>query len=159
MLDQASKASDIRAALKANKYVLSNRYITSSQAHQTSRFGSHEEREKFLQWIDKAGYQTLNMPREDIVLVLYVPTEISLQLAREKSAKGRKDYSTVREIAEENSEHQKRSADMYLELCDRFDHWHLIDCSDCPDKILTNKSKTALIIKKLESLQAIPEQQ
>lgn len=129
-MDQASPREDIERWKKEGKFVLSNRYLSSSLAHQTAKL-DEDERENFIEWLLEAGYKWLGMVREDLVIVLYFPPEISFRLANEKNARKRKKYITgSKEIAEESLEHQRRAADMYLELSKRFNHWKLINCAD-----------------------------
>ncbi len=144
MLDQASRGPSIRQALAEGKLVLSNRYLTSSMAHQTARFNSPAEQQEFLEWVQEAGYTHLNMPKPDLVIVLYVPPVISYQLARDAQQRKTNAYSE-KDIAEENLEHQEKSAYMYQTLCNTYPEWVLIQCIDEEGNLLDIKSIHQLV--------------
>lgn len=127
LLDQASKKDEINSWLNSGKYVLANRYINSSMGHQCARFNNESDQKRFLEYIMQSGYEELGVVKEDIVIVLYVDPEISRN--NYKKAQGKKKYiKNGRDIAEENFDHQVKSAKMYKKLSERFDHWHLINC-------------------------------
>jgi dTMP kinase len=153
MLDQASRGDDIKNWKKEGKYILSNRYITSSMGHQTAKFPK-EEQEEYLRWLLEAGYKWLKVAREDLVIVLYVPPEISAKLVNGKDAKGRKKYlKNKKDIAEKNLEHQEKAAEVYVNLCKRFKHWKLINCVDKKGKLKGKNEIQKKILKLLEELE------
>lgn len=129
MLDQASKADDIKKWLSEGKIVLSNRYITSSMIHQASKFELVEDQNKFLDWLEEYGYGELGVVKENLLIFLHVPTEISFQLANNTESRNRKSkHGMQNDIAEKNYKHQKDSCNMALRLCEEKDHWVKIEC-------------------------------
>lgn len=151
MLDQASKAESIQKDLDSGKIVLSNRYITSSMAHQTSRL-PRKQQEHFLNWVQKAGYDNLGVVREDLVIILFFPPKMTYSFLKNKDAQERKKYSKKgREIAEENFEHQKESARMYKKLCEKYDHWKLVNCTDSKGNVKPIEMISQEIVSLLKS--------
>lgn len=151
-LDQASRRKDIIKWKGEGKFVLSNRYLSSSMGHQTAKLPD-DEQEDFLRWLLEAGYKHLKMVREDLVIVLYVPVEYSFKLANSKKSKERKKYITNgKEIAESNFEHQSRAVDTFVSLCKRFDHWKLVECVDEKNRLRSKKAIQAEILKILHNL-------
>lgn len=151
MLDQASKAKDIEKSLSQGKIVLSNRYITSSMAHQTSRM-PRSKQESYLNWMTKAGYEELGLIKEDLVIVLHFPPKMTYEFLKNEDAKERKKYSKKgREIAEENFEHQKASAAMYKKLCEKYKHWRLINCVEKGNKVKSIQQINLEIIELLKN--------
>lgn len=139
MLDQASKKEEINAWLKNGDVVLSNRYITSSMIHQTARL-PEDEQEEFIEWLHEAGYGELGVVLEDHVIILYVDPNVSKELLNDTKTGERKTYTVKpKDIAEEDLDHQKRSAAMAKKFCGMFDHWHLIDCNTVDGGIRTRE--------------------
>jgi len=148
-LDQAGSRKDIIRWKKEGKFILSNRYISSSLAHQTAKL-PEEEQESFVKWLLEAGYKWLQMVKEDLVIFLYIPAEISFRLARDAKARNRKKYiENGREIAEENFDHQSKAAEMYLHLTERFEHWKLVNCVDSKNRLRSKRDIQAEILRLL----------
>lgn len=145
MLDQASQKDIIRQKLAEGSMVLSNRYLTSSMAHQTAKL-PEKKRTEFLQWLMEAGYTQLEMPKPDLVIVLYLPPEISMQLSKQ-AHNNRKKYAQTREIAEDHVEHQQKSAQMYKNLCAQFPEWQLIECTTKAGELLSIEAIHAKVLK------------
>lgn len=158
LLDQASAREDILKWKNEGRYILANRYITSSMGHQTAKLPRNEQ-EAFLTWLMEAGYKQLGLIKEDLVIVLYMPVEISAKLVKTKDCRKRKKYrQNGREIAEEDLDHQKRAAAMYLKLCEKFDHWHLVKCINEKGKLKSKEEIQKEILKVLMSLDIFDEQ-
>lgn len=127
-LDRLTARKQIQDWLEAGDYVIADRYTSASMAHQTAKV-LPKERKDFLRWVEEMEYQHHKIPREDIVVFLYVPVEVSQGLvdAKHKRAyvKGKK-----RDIAEASREHQREALKVYLELAKTKKHWVKIDCVD-----------------------------
>lgn len=150
MLDQATQAENIRSALANKKTVLSNRYITSSMAHQASKMHTEAESWEFVDWLHEAGYKQLKMPKPDLVIVLYLPPEISTK--RAQAEQGKKHlYSKQGDIAEDNLNHQLDSAAMYQKLCKKFPEWQMIDCTNAKGSQLSIEKTQELVQAKIKS--------
>ncbi len=125
-LDQASRSEEINEYLAKGIWVVSNRYATSTMAHQTARFSSTTEKDKFFSWFEEVS-KKLGIIRQDLVFVLYADPIITNQLAQ--SDIQRKKYANGKiDIAEANFDHQKASAEEYKRLSKIIDTWVLVDC-------------------------------
>ena len=107
-LDRYAAAENIRAALKAGKVVLVDRYTGSNMAHQGTKFSHADQRRGYFIWLDNLEFEMLRIPRPDTNLVLHVPAEVSQQLL----AKTEK----TRDIHETDLEHLKRSVEVFNDL-------------------------------------------
>ena len=126
-MDRAEAKDKLYQWLNSGNLVVLDRYVSSNMAHQTGRLPK-KERSKFLKWLEEMEYKVNNVPREDIVIYLYVPYKISLALLEqrknEKHLKGKKD------IVEKDGEYLKKAEETYLFLNKRFSHWVRINCID-----------------------------
>lgn len=134
-MDRASAKRTMDSWLKEGNIVLSNRYATSNMAHQSARL-SGAEKEQFLVWIEELEYKLNKIPREDIVIYLYVPYQISQELILKKD-KTQRSYvkGKTKDVAEENLEHMRKSEEAYKDLVNRFPHWVMISCVDENNKL------------------------
>ena len=124
-LDRASVQEEIEERLLREGIVLCNRYVTSNIAHQGAKLPG-KERKKFLDWVDELEYRVHRMPREDLVIYLYVPWEIGMKLTQKKMGKRR--YIKGADIAEANIKHRQEVEKMYLWLAKNKRKWVKIDC-------------------------------
>jgi len=126
-LDRLSAKEQMLDFLKKGGYILANRYVPSNMAHQGAKFIDIKERAKFLKWIYELEYKVHRLPKEDLMIYLHVPYEISRQLILNKE---KRDYLSEKgkDIHEQNLEHLKNTEQMYLSLCQKYKHWQKIDC-------------------------------
>jgi len=135
-LDRLTARDEMIDWLEEGNIVVANRYTTSSMAFQTARIPKGE-REKFLKWLYDMEYKEHKLPKEDLVLFLYVPVEISQKLIEQKAsserryAKGKK-----KDVYEADVAYQKEVLKLYLELAKRYKHWEVIKCVDVRGKLL-----------------------
>jgi len=125
-LDRASIKKEMTDFLKKGGYLIANRYATSSMAHQAARFHDTKKQSEFLKWIYELEYKVHKIPKEDLVIYLYVPWKIAKQLTEKKGYQAymknkKKDIS-------EKDDHRMASEKMYLKLADSFPHWITINC-------------------------------
>lgn len=129
-LDRGQAGPEMEAWLSKGEYVLSNRYATSNLAHQSAKLTAGK-RKKFIDWDLELEYKINKIPKEDIVIYLYVPYKISRKLVLQKTrevrayAKGKK-----RDIHEKDLVFMKNSEESYLRLVKQFKHWIKINCVD-----------------------------
>ncbi len=149
-LDQGEASSKIKTWLDKGYIVLSNRYLTSSMAHQTAKFEGETEKERYLSWLMEMGYNQLGLIKEHITIVLDVETKISIKNAK-KAYERKSFYMKDKDIAEESKYHQKKSRNMYQELSNRFDWWHRIECMGKNGNLLTIEEVHKKVLKTLYS--------
>lgn len=104
--------------------ILFDRYVQSNFIHQCSKITDAAEREKYLKWVQDFEFDTLHLPRPDLVFFIELPIEKSMELA-----KSREEYKNgkQRDIHEENFSYMKRAYENGLELAKRFG-WTIIHC-------------------------------
>ena len=134
-MDRLTARDEIIDWLEEGNTVVANRYTTSSMAFQTARIDK-DKREEFLKWLYAMEYKEHKLPKEDVVIFLYVPVEISQKLIEQKAGreymKGKK-----KDINEADVAYQKEVLKLYLELAKKYQHWEVIKCVDAKGKLLT----------------------
>ncbi|MGB9707619.1 MAG: dTMP kinase, partial [Microgenomates group bacterium] len=142
-LDRASVKEEMDEWLTKGGIIICNRYVTSSMAHQAARL-PEEKRKEFINWLDELEYRQHKMPRPDLVIYLYVPWQIGLQLTEKKVNKRR--YFKGQDIAEKDIKHRQEAEKMYLYLAKTQKNWVKIDCVE-EGEILSIKKIHQKIIK------------
>ncbi|MBI4225715.1 hypothetical protein HY612_01240 [Candidatus Roizmanbacteria bacterium] len=126
-LDRVSVKNEMEHFLKTGGIIVSNRYVTSNMAHQSAKFKKMKPREEFLNWLFDLEYKVHKMPKEDLVLYLYVPWYIALKLTKAKQSR---QYlkGKLLDIQESDQDYREMTEQMYLYLSHRYKHWVKIDC-------------------------------
>ena len=147
-MDRLTARDEIVDWLEEGNTVVANRYTTSSMAFQTARI-EKEKRPEFLQWLYDMEYKEHKLPKEDVVIFLYVPVEISQKLIEQKTkreyVKGKK-----KDINEANVAYQKEVLNLYLELSKKYKHWEVSKCVDSKGALLSIETVHNKIVKVLE---------
>lgn len=146
-LDRASAKEEMDTWLSHGGIILSNRYATSSMAHQASRLPD-AKRKEFIAWLDEMEYKVHKIPREDIVVYLYVPWKIGYDLTLKKES--RKYANGKLDIAEADVQHRIASEAMYLRLAKERKNWIKIDCVDEKGKLLSKEDIHETVIRALK---------
>lgn len=142
-LDRASVKDEMDYFLKKGGIIVCNRYATSSLAHQGAKFKDKKKRDEFLKWLYDLEYKIHKIPKENVVIYLYVPWKIGLELSNKK---GLRDYlEGKKDIAESDINHRIASEKMYLELAEKNKNWVKIDCLDENNQLM----KPELIHRKI----------
>lgn len=137
-LDRASVKEEMQEFLSRGGIIIANRYATSNMAHQSAKFSDKVEREKYLKWEYDLEYKIHKIPKENLVIYLHVPWQISAALTDKKETR---EYlkGKTKDIAEIDLNHQALSELMYLELANRYRHWIKINCVE-NNQIMTPES-------------------
>lgn len=128
-LDRFGAKADIAAALDDNKIVIINRYVASNMAHQAAKISAPVARTEFYKWVGQLEFNTLNIPRPNLNLILHVPAGIAQKLVDKKS---KRDYITngKRDIHEDDLDHLEKAEQAYLELAQQFPQFFdLVECT------------------------------
>jgi dTMP kinase len=125
--DRWQAKGDIEHWLASGKIVVSNRY-TGSNAYQAAKV-TPKERDAFTDWSFMMEYEGFGIPREDLVIFLYVPYRIASGLIDSKKSRKYLGNGKKKDIHESNQTLLKNVEDVYLGYCRRFPHWVKIDCS------------------------------
>ncbi len=126
-LDRASIKNEMVKFLNDGGFIIANRYATSSMAHQSAKIKDKEKKEELLKWIYELEYKVNKMPKEDIVIYLYVPWEIGLYLTKNKPVRHYLSGENA-DIHEKDLQYRQAVEKTYLDLSKRYTHWEKIDC-------------------------------
>jgi dTMP kinase len=153
-LDRVSAKKEMDEFLSKGGTIIANRYVTSNMAHQAAKFKTLNEQKKFLNWLIELEYVVHNMPRENIIIYLYVPWRIGMQLTAKKD---KRPYlkGKIFDIHEEDIKYRQNVEKLYLRLCRTHQHWVKIDCIE-NDSILSPQKihqKILTVLKQKKLLQ------
>ncbi len=132
-MDRLTARDEIVDWLEEGNLVIANRYTTSSMAFQTARV-EKDKQEEFLKWIYAMEYKEHKLPKEDLVIFLYVPVEVSQKLIERKD---KREYTKgkAKDMHEANVEYQQKVLKLYLDLAKKYKHWEVIECVDHQGKL------------------------
>ncbi len=129
--DRHGAAPRMRAALKAGKTVLLDRYVYSNIAYQCAKLPAGEQRQQLRDWIFNTEYGIFDLPKPDLNLFLDVPigfVEQSLTMHREGD--DRNYLSGAQDIHEASIAFQQAVREMYVGETARDPQFQRIDCAD-----------------------------
>ena len=86
-----------------------------------------------MAWIEQMEYEENKMPRPDLVIYLYVPWEIGLELSQKQEIKNKRAGNE--DIAERDINHRIQTEHTYSELSKSSKNWKKINCVDKNKKI------------------------
>lgn len=150
-MDRLTARDEIIDWLEEGSTIVANRYTTSSMAFQTARMPKND-RETFLKWLYDMEYKEHKLPKEDLVIFLYVPVEISQKLLDKKADTSARRYTKgkKKDINEANVEYQKEVLRLYLDLAKRNKNWEVIKCVDSKGKLLSIEKVHEKVVKALK---------
>ncbi len=138
-VDRAGAREEINEWLKKGGIVLTNRYTTTSKAYMSAKIDP-DKREEFIEWLDELEYRIHRMPREDLVIYLDVPLEISQKLM-EKRVNRNYTNGQRKDIHERNLAYLKEVEKMYLDLIKKNKNWIKINCLQVADHSIKSKEE------------------
>ncbi len=143
-MDRRAARSKISEWLKAGKLVIVDRYATSSMAHQGAKLEGRK-REKLMQWIEKLEYGFNQLVKEDLVIFLSLPFEVSQKLIKQRlKNKGKRDLVDV------DANYQKKVVGVYKQMAKKSKHWRAIKGVDPKGKLLSRQAVHERILKVLQ---------
>ena len=124
---------DLKEHYENGGILLFDRYVQSNFIHQCSKIDDVNEKLKFIKWEEELEYDTLGLPRPDLIFFIEMPVEKSIELAR-----ARADYKNgqTKDIHEEDTEYLSKSYNNGLTLAKELG-WNLIHCVDENNNIRT----------------------
>ncbi|MBQ4541368.1 MAG: deoxynucleoside kinase [Clostridia bacterium] len=124
---------DLKEHYENGGILLFDRYVQSNFIHQCSKIDDIDEKLKFIKWEEELEYDTLGLPRPDLIFFIEMPVEKSIELAR-----ARADYKNgqTKDIHEEDTEYLSKSYNNGLTLAKELG-WNLIHCVDENNNIRT----------------------
>lgn len=78
--DRFAAANQIRKDLEMDKIVVCDRYMASNIAHQAAKLQTPNSKLQFIKWLEKFEYTDNKIPREDLVILLSMPSTTSQKL-------------------------------------------------------------------------------
>lgn len=140
--DRWQASEGIKKDLAAGKIVVSNRYMQSNMAYSAARFSDEKERKEFLDWLEKLEFETYSIPKPDLVVFLYVPYKIGVELVAQKPKRNYTNKS--HDLHENNSLYMQEVEKEYLRLSKEYLEWRKIECTS-RDKIMPIETISAQI--------------
>lgn len=134
---------DLKEHYENGGILLFDRYVQSNFIHQCSKIDDMQEKLKFIKWEEELEYDTLGLPRPDLIFFIEMPVEKSIELAR-----ARADYKNgqTKDIHEEDTEYLSKSYNNGLTLAKELG-WNLIHCLDENGNLKTIESIHEEIMK------------
>ena len=106
--DRKYNINRIEELLNNGTNVILDRYTFSNMAHQGGKIDTQEKRFQFFKKMEVLEFDLLELPKPDLVLLLYVPHQFTIKLAQARKEK--------LDQAETDIKHLKRAEQTYLEL-------------------------------------------
>ena len=88
--DRFEAKRQIETWLAEGATVVLDRYVSANQIHQGGKIADERNRIAFLEWLDRLEYGVFGLHRPDLTIYLRMPTELSVDLLKEKRAKDKK---------------------------------------------------------------------
>lgn len=126
-LDRWQAKEKMQKWLKEGRIIVSNRYVSANQIHQTAKIKGERDKEKFLKWLDEMEYRVFGIPKPDLILYLNIPFQIGQRLVIKKGTRG---YigGIKRDIHERDKKHLSEAQKQCFALAKKFTHWREIKC-------------------------------
>lgn len=118
--DRKYNINQIEELLTKGVHVILDRYTFSNMAHQGGKITTQEERFQFFKKIDILEFDLLGLPKPDLVVLLYVPYQVTLKLQESRHE--------ISDQNEKDKNHLKRAEQTYLELKALY-HFKMIECT------------------------------
>ena len=118
--DRKYNIDKINHLLDSGVHVILDRYTFSNMAHQGGKILTQEKRFDFFKKIEILEFDLLELPKPDLVVLLYVPYQVTLDLQTSRG-NGLDQH-------EQDKKHLKRASQTYLELKALY-HFKMIECA------------------------------
>lgn len=134
----------IKEHYENGEIIIFDRYVQSNFIHQCCKINDESERTKFLAWAEGFEYDTLKLPKPDLIFFIEMPVEKSLELAH-----ARKAYKNgnKKDILEENNEYMINAYKTGCSIAKKYG-WNIIRCVDGDNNLRRIEDIHAEIMKK-----------
>jgi len=124
-VDRFDASFRMKKDLEDEKIIISNRYVSSKQIHQSGKISDEKELKKFLTWLDDLEYGIFKIPVPDKVIFLNMPFEYAIKFARSKQTLSFVETGKVdiTEKGEQSEEYQRKSYKQATNLLKRYPNW------------------------------------
>ena len=82
--DMLYNIEQINKLLDSGTNVILDRYFESNKGHQAGKLKTKSEQLDMMNWLEKLGYDLLELPRPDVVLFLYMPYQYTIELRNKR---------------------------------------------------------------------------
>ena len=147
-VDRWQASPKIKKALATKKIVICNRYASSNMAYQVSRV-KKEMRYNLFRWLKALEYKEFKIPKEDLVVFLYVPFTFAQELISKKDAR-KYLKGASKDVFEQDLKLLKQVDQTYLWLLKQNSHWVKVDCVE-ENKLLSREEIHNRIVQTLKS--------
>ena len=117
--------------------ILCDRYLSANIIHQGGKLESTVEAEKFFEWVYDVEVNKVNLPLEDITIVLTLPIEVSQKLMEKRY----NNDESKKDIHESNIEYLKNCYNNVKRAVNHLNkkgyNWLNIDCSTSDGEVRT----------------------
>ena len=127
--------------------IVLDRYVQSNMIHQACKISNLEEREKFLNWLDKFEFGLLKLPKPDKIFFLDVPPKVS-QALRETRAINKN--GEAKDIHEQDAKYLENAYNAGKWVSEKYG-WGRIDCVDENGKLKSIENIHNLIYNSLNN--------
>lgn len=136
-VDRFAASKKMKEHLKNGGIIISNRYVSANQIHQSSKIEDEKELNKFLDWLNDLEYNIFKIPRPQQIFFLNVPSEMGQELVKQKPSAERSYIKNDQkiDIHEKSKTHMMQAHKRAEKLAKKY-NWQQIDC------ILENKLRT-----------------
>ena len=141
--DRKYNIDKITKLLNEGVNVILDRYTYSNMAHQGGKILTQEERFKFFKKMEVLEFDLLELPKPDLVFLLYVPCNVTLRLSE-----SRQESKDQNEADEKNL---RRAEQTYLELKALY-KFKMIECTINNEMRLIDDINKELLSNCLEEL-------
>ena len=117
--DRKYNINKILELLEKGVNVILDRYTFSNMAHQGGKIIDQKDRFTFFKKIEILEFDLLELPKPDLVILLYVPLNKTLELLEKRGE--------IKDQNEQDKKHLKRAEQTYLELKALY-HFQMIEC-------------------------------
>ena len=117
--DRKYNINKIQELLEKGVNVILDRYTFSNMAHQGGKIIDQKDRFTFFKKIEILEFDLLELPKPDLVILLYVPLNKTLELLEKRGE--------IKDQNEQDKKHLKRAEQTYLELKALY-HFQMIEC-------------------------------
>lgn len=116
----------IQRWLAEGDMVIADRYVPSNKAFMAAKLPS-ELRQDFIEWMDDLEYNINGIPREEMVIFLYMPSEKTFENIAQKKVREHLE-GQERDIHESNIKYQEEVGKLYLNMAKTEPNWQIIEC-------------------------------
>ncbi len=154
-LDRFDKKQEIFDKMRANDFLISDRYSISSFIHRGVKYLEKQDidgLEQFFSWLKEREFTRAGLPQPDKIIFLSLSSESQKYLLEQKAKESREyvnmQWGETLDIAESDLHHQELSLRVGKEILPQyFENYYTIDCDDPNGWILSPEEITEKILQ------------